>query len=200
MIYKLAIGQFVEIPCPTTRPQNEELSQNSNPPTLEGIPSAPIRQGTPWSNAWSASENLFETRKIWPIPPTADHTPAPTIKMENPPQVVAIPHAMVILKQVAEKCTWGPHCPICKNKNTKRTGTAICRTNQECAPKIHSTPSNRMSSTPSHKILSILSHRTFSTLSHRTVSILRHKMFNAPSCRTLSSHLKSLIGMQNKLV
>ena len=23
---------------------------------------------------------------------------------------------MVMLKQVAEKCSWGPHCPICKNE------------------------------------------------------------------------------------
>ena len=23
---------------------------------------------------------------------------------------------MVMLKQVAEECSWGPHCPICKNE------------------------------------------------------------------------------------
>ena len=59
MVYKLAMGQFAEVPCLTTRPQNEE----SNPPPLEDIPNAPSRQITPWPNLGSASENLFETRK-----------------------------------------------------------------------------------------------------------------------------------------
>ena len=55
-VYKLAMGQFAEAPHPTTR------SLNDNPPPLEDILSAPVRQGTPWPNAGSASENLFETR------------------------------------------------------------------------------------------------------------------------------------------
>ena len=59
MVYELATGQFVEGPYPTTRPQNE----GSNPPLLEDIPSAPVRQSTLWPNPGSASENLFETRK-----------------------------------------------------------------------------------------------------------------------------------------
>ena len=42
-------------------------------------------------------------------------------KAEVPPKVAAIPHAMVLLKlqnnrQVEEKWTWGPHCPICKKE------------------------------------------------------------------------------------
>ena len=84
-VYKLAMGQFAEVPHPTTR------SLNDNPPPLEDIPSAPFRQGTPWPNAGSASENLFETRKDWPIPPTPVPTPAPTIKTEEQPKTAAIP-------------------------------------------------------------------------------------------------------------
>ena len=42
-VYKLAMGQFAEVPHPTCRPQNEE----SNPPPLEDIPNAPPRQSTP---------------------------------------------------------------------------------------------------------------------------------------------------------
>ena len=70
MVYKLATGQFAEVPYPTAKPQNDEhpSTQNFNPPPLEDIPSTPVRQGTPWSNAGSASENVFETRKDWPIP------------------------------------------------------------------------------------------------------------------------------------
>ena len=54
-VYKLAMGRFADIPCPTTRPQNE----GSIPPP----PNAPPRQSIPWPNSGSASENLFETRK-----------------------------------------------------------------------------------------------------------------------------------------
>ena len=76
---------------------------------LEDIPNAPVRQDTPWASTEPASENLFKTRKDWPIPPT----PAINVKTEVPPQTAVIPHALVMPKQVVEKCTWGPHCPIC---------------------------------------------------------------------------------------
>ena len=48
MMYKVATGQFAEVPYPTTRPQEEGhlLSHNSNPSPLEDIPSAPVREGT----------------------------------------------------------------------------------------------------------------------------------------------------------
>ena len=59
MAYKLATGQFDEVPHQTTRPQNE----GSNTPLLEDIPNAPPRCSTPWPNSGSTSENLFETRK-----------------------------------------------------------------------------------------------------------------------------------------
>ena len=102
-VYNLATGKFKQTPCPPT------ITQNSNNPPLEDIPSAPIRQGTPWPNAGSVKENLFETRKDWPIPPT----PTATIKTEEQPKIAAIPHAMVFPKQATEKCSWGQHCPIC---------------------------------------------------------------------------------------
>ena len=94
------------------------ISPNPKPqPSTSGRHTqCPIRQGTPWSNTWSASENLLETRKDWPIPPTPVPTPAPTIKTETPPQVALIPHVVVRPKQAAEGCSWGLHCPICKNE------------------------------------------------------------------------------------
>ena len=104
-IYKLVTGQFAEVPHPT----NRSINKNSNPPLLEDIPNAPFRQGTPWPNAGSASENLFETRRNWQIPPTPVPTPVPTIKTEEQPKIAAIPHAMVIPKQTTEKCSWGLH-------------------------------------------------------------------------------------------
>ena len=80
-IHKLATGQFAEAPHPTSR------SINDNPLPLEDNPSAPIRQGTPWPNAGLASENLFETRKDWPIPPTPAPTPTPPTKLKNNPKL-----------------------------------------------------------------------------------------------------------------
>ena len=108
----------MEVPYQTTRLQDEghPLTQDSNRPPLEDIPSTPIRQGTPWPNTESASENLFETRKDWQIPPTPVPTPTPSIKSETPPQVAVIPHAMVRPKEAAEGCSCGLHCPICKNE------------------------------------------------------------------------------------
>ena len=114
------------------------------PCTTEDKPSAPVRQGTPWPNAGLASENLFETRKDWPILPIPVPTPAPGIKTEEPPQVAAIPSAMVMPKQATEKWSWGLHCPFARTwKSMKRTRMVICRTNLECTPKILSTPSHR---------------------------------------------------------
>ena len=112
MVYNVATGKFRDVPYPTGRPQENLSIHDFNPPPLEDIPNAPVRQGTPWPSTGSASENLFETRKDWPVPPT----PAPTVKTEAPPQVAAIHHVMVMPKQVAEKCTWEPHCPICNNE------------------------------------------------------------------------------------
>ena len=56
-IHKLAMGQFAEVPHPTTR------SLNDNPPPLEDIPSAPVRQGTLWPNAGSASDNISKKQE-----------------------------------------------------------------------------------------------------------------------------------------
>ena len=112
MVYKLAIGQFAEVPHPTTR----SLNDNINPPPLENIPSALVRQGTPCPNTGSVSENLFKTRKDWSIPSTPVPTPASIIKTEEQPKIVAIPNAMVMAKQATEKYSWGPQCPICKNE------------------------------------------------------------------------------------
>ena len=104
-VMNLAKGkfQFQENP-----PQGGSSAGN-NPPPLEDIP---MRAGTPWPGAGSASENLFESRKDWPIPPGPTSTP--TIEVEPQSHEAAIPCATMTLKQI-EKCGWGPNCPICKN-------------------------------------------------------------------------------------
>ena len=84
-------------------------SADNNPPPLENIPT---RAGTQWPRAGSMSENLFESRKDWPIPPAPTSTP--TIKVKAQSHEKLIPHATVALKQTKEKCGWGPTCPIYK--------------------------------------------------------------------------------------
>ena len=126
---KLAMGQFAEVSCPTTR------FISDNPPPLEDISSAPVRQGTPWSNASVTSENLFETRKDWPIPPTPVPSPAPSIKTEERPKIAAISHAMTMPKQATEKCSWGPHYPICKTK--EEHGEEDLDGNLQNQPRMH---------------------------------------------------------------
>ena len=117
-VYNLVKGKFSEFPYPTGRPQTEgnPSVQNSHPPPLEDILNAPVREATPWSSIGSSSENLFKGRRDGPIPPT----PAPTVKTEVPPQTAAISYVMVMPKQVVEKCSWGLHCPICKNEEEHR--------------------------------------------------------------------------------
>ena len=109
-VYKLGTEQFAEVPCPNTRPQNE----GSNPPLLKDIPSAHLDR-LPLGPTQSASENLFENRKDWPIPPAPIPTPFSTIK------------------------TFAR-----TRKSMKRTGMAICRTNQECAPRILNASNQRI--------------------------------------------------------
>ena len=121
MVYNLAQGKFKRIPYPAERSQKNPSVPSCNTTQLEATPSAPtfqVREDTLWPNTVSASINLYKARADWPIPPM----PAPTVKAEKTevlPQVSAIPHAMVLPKQnnrsIEEKCTWGPHCPICKN-------------------------------------------------------------------------------------
>ena len=164
MVHKLATGQFAEVPHPTIR----SLNDNINLPPLEDIPSAPDRQGTPGPNAGLALENLFETGKDWPIPHTPVLTPASTIKTEEQPKIAAIPSAMVMPKQATEKCSWGLHCPICKNEERREEDwDSDCQNQPKMIPKIFSTPSHsqsynhKASSTPSHRTSS--NHLTFQT-------------------------------------
>ena len=113
MVYNLAKGKIDGVPYPTERPQAEEIPSvhNFKPPPLETIPNVPtfqVREDTTWPSTESASMNVFETRADWPILPT----PAPT-KSQVPHQIAVIPYAMVLSKQIEEKCTWGLHFPIC---------------------------------------------------------------------------------------
>ena len=185
---KLATGQFPEAPFPTVR------SSVQNPPPLEDIPKAPIRKGTSWPNGGSTSENLLETRKDWPIPPTTAPTSVPTVKTEAPPQV------QQSLKQWSPpdkllRISHGDHIALYAKKieNMRRTGMEIYKTHEECCPKMHTNPNHRVlsilsPSAPSHKMFTRIpsapSPKTFSASSH--------------NCRTTSIHLTFPTDMHNR--
>ena len=133
-VYDLAQGKFEGIPYPTGRPQVEENpsapscnmpQQRQQPKATPTVTTLQTREDTQWPNTVPVSTNLFEARASWPIPPI--ETPA-VVKMEKTEalhRVAAIPHALVLNepqnnRPVKEKCTRGPHCPICaKEEGTK---------------------------------------------------------------------------------
>ena len=61
------------------------------------------------------SGNLFKFRKDWLIisTPTTITTSKPPLKIEPQTQEQVTPSVTAAPK--AEKCGWGPNCPICKN-------------------------------------------------------------------------------------
>ena len=94
--------------------------QRQQPEAVPSATTSQVREDTPCPNTMPVSTNLFEARADWPIPPMQ----TPAVKMEKtevPPRVAAIPCAMVLPKPqnnrpVKEKCTWRPHCHICKKE------------------------------------------------------------------------------------
>ena len=124
-VYNLEQGKFEGIPYPTGRPQVEENPSipNCNPSQSEATSNAPtfqLREDNPWPNTASLYESIQSQGRL------ANSTCANTHcesrkKTEVPPRVAAIPHAMVLPKpqnnrSTEEKCTWGPHCPICRKE------------------------------------------------------------------------------------
>ena len=94
------------------------------------------------------------------------------------PQVAAFPHVIVMPKQVAEKCSWGPHYPICKNEEEHEEDWDSDRQRiTKDVPTKHSVPPRyKTPSAPRHRTLSNPSHKTFNALSHKTLSPLSHLM------------------------
>ena len=91
--------------------------------------------------------------------------PAPTVKTEASPQVAAIPHAMATPKQVAEKCSWGPHCPICKNEEEHEEDWDDDRQKEppRMYPQNNQHPQSQNIQHPHHKTLSTPSHLMYLT-------------------------------------
>ena len=178
-MHKLATGQFAEASNPMARSQSGGHLSVQNPPPLEDIPKAQVRQGTPWPNAGLASKNLFKTRKDWPIPPTPVPTPAPTIKIEEQPKTAAI-HQPWQCPNKPQKSVHGDHtAPFAKMKKNveKRIGMAIYEISQGCTPKTfsprpHKTLSHRTSNAHSHKPFK-LKNKTFSNLSPTPITRLQ---------------------------
>ena len=71
--------------------------------------------------AWSRemSGNLFKIRKDWLIPPNYNDdnniNTAIATSSNSPIKIEPKPEEQPTTSLIAEKCRWGPNCPICKN-------------------------------------------------------------------------------------
>ena len=102
------------------KPQADVLE--NRPPPLED---APVCKSTPWPGAGKMSENLFEERKDWLLPPSyLNNGNKDTIGVTSPkPLIKEEPktgeQSNISLR--AEKCGWGPNCPLLQ-KPERRLG------------------------------------------------------------------------------
>ena len=71
--------------APMNSENQKPLTSENNPPPLE---KAPVHASTPWPEAGKMSGNLFELRKVWPIPPANITMPAtdPKLQVKIEPQ------------------------------------------------------------------------------------------------------------------
>ena len=174
------MGQFSEVPCPTTRPQNEKkttLYHWKIYPMLHPDRSPPgLTQDQP-------QKIYLRQEKTGQFPLLhSPHLPLPS-KQKNHLKLQQSSMPWCCLSRLQRNAHRDHIAPFVRmRKSTKKIGMAIGRTNHECVPRILSAPS----------------HRPFSAPSHRTIKILSHKTFSTPSHRTVSSHLTYPVGMLNK--
>ena len=95
---------------------SQEGTPENKPPPLED---APIQAGTPWPKAGKMSGNLFKIRRDWLIPPNYSNNnnnmnTAIATSSESHIKIEPKPEGQTTTNPLAEKCGWGPNCPICK--------------------------------------------------------------------------------------
>ena len=100
--------------------ENQTPSQEGTPENkLLPLEDTPIHTGTPWPKAGKMSGNLFEIRKDWLILPNYNNNnnmnTAIATSSESPIKIEPKPQDQTTTNPIAEKCGWGPNCPICKN-------------------------------------------------------------------------------------
>ena len=108
--------------------QVQEGTPDNRPPTLED---ALVHKSTPWPNAGKISENLFEERKDWLLPPnylnnkdtTGITSPKPPIKEEPKTDEQSFANLRT------DKCGWGTNCHFCKKSRKGRRLMAITKNN-----------------------------------------------------------------------
>ena len=112
-IQNIAKGKFHETPSTAERPQDLSSDDDSTCLPLEDVTKA--RASIPCPKTGSVTENLYESRKDWPIPHAPASTPVSMVKTEMPPQDVAISHAIGTPNPNIRTCVWGPNWHIWKN-------------------------------------------------------------------------------------
>ena len=156
----------------------QESTSDSNPTLLKSIST---HAGTPWPRAGKMSGNLFELKRDWLIPPAC--TSNPPIKIEPQPQGLATPSAATVPK--AEKCGWGPNCPICKNIEEDWDGDYQNKFIKIFQTFRHKTHSNHNRKTYNSNLRCKVSGapRPKTIKSHKTYSISKHETHNAPATK-----------------
>ena len=112
--------------------------------------------------------NLFKLRKDWLIPPTITTSTPPPTKIEPQTQEQATPSATAAPK--AERCGWGPNCPICKSMEEDWDGEHQKQLQQNVPSTQPQQPQMKVFNAPRPRI--IRSPKTFSSLSHRHLMFL----------------------------
>ena len=79
--------QLPQESAPVNPESQQPLTSENNTPQLED---APVHAGTPWPRAGKMSDNLFEIRKDWPVPPSTNASTEITVK-SNPPTIKSEP-------------------------------------------------------------------------------------------------------------
>ena len=121
--------------------ENQTPSQEGTPEN-KPLPSedAPICTGAPWPKAGKMLGNLFEIRKDWLVPPNYNNdnnmNTAIATSSESPIKIEPKPEEQPTTSPIAEKCRWGPNCPICKNIEEDWDGDHQKQLQQQPQPQV----------------------------------------------------------------
>ena len=108
-------------------------------PQSDRIPLAQLRV-SPWKPIWG--------KKRLANSPTPAPTSAPRWRQKDHPKLQQFPRPWWCLNRL-QKSPHGDHTvPFARRRSMKKTGMAMCRTNQECAPKYTATPTTKHSVPP----------------------------------------------------
>ena len=124
--------------APINAKPQADVSENRPPrPPLED---APVYKSTSWPGAGKMSENLFEERKDWLLPPNYlnnGNKDTTSVTSQKPP-IKEEPKTgeQLNISPTAEKCGWRPNFPFCKNQEEDWDGNHQNQLQQKTPPQL----------------------------------------------------------------